>query len=273
MDFTTRDATQKPATAARMYDYYLGGIHNFPADQQAARKVVEQLPFIPAAIRSGRAFLRRAVRHLAEAGVRQFLDVGSGIPTVGNVHEIAQERLPDARVVYVDIDPVAVAEGLEILEANELATAIHGDLRRPEAILENPELRRLLDFDRPIGLLLIAMLHFMPDDEQAYGAVARLVDALAPGSYLVVSHAAAEAFDDMGGHSRIAGEIYRKQTATPGVARTRSGVERFFAGLELVDPGVAGLHEWRPDGSPVEPEALVGEARRSAGWAGVGRKP
>src|SRR6266536_4281960 len=150
------DDTPKPATAARIYDYYLGGVHNFPADREAARQVIAMYPFIPAAARANRAFLGRAVRFLADAGIRQFLDIGSGIPTGGNVHEIAQGIAPDARVVYVDIDPVAVAESLEILEGNERATAIRANLCSPQVILGHPDVRRLLDLKQPVGLLLVA---------------------------------------------------------------------------------------------------------------------
>src|SRR2546430_6736992 len=146
------NSTQKPATAARIYDYYLGGIHNFPADQEAARTLVSQFPFIPMVARANRAFLRRVVGHLVDAGIRQFLDVGSGIPTAGNVHEIAQETAPDTRVVYVDIDPTAVAESLGILEGNELATAERADMRDPRFILWHPGVRRLLGFGQPVRL-------------------------------------------------------------------------------------------------------------------------
>jgi hypothetical protein len=278
-DYAAQRTNQKPATAARIYDYILGGIHNFPADQDAARKLIAQFPFVPAASRANRAFLRRAVRHLVDSGVRQFLDIGSGIPTAGNVHEIAQELAPDARVVYVDIDPVAVAESLEILEGNKGATAIRGNLCDPAAVLGNPGVRRLLDLREPVGLLMVAVLHFVPDPEQAYDVVGRLTAALAPGSYLVVSHAAAEAYLPDAEHVKIAAsteqlkvaeDIYTGKTATPGMLRTRSDTARFFAGVELVDPGVVWLQEWRPD--PDGSADLADDPRRSGSWAGVGRK-
>ena len=279
-DRSTQRTDQKPATAARIYDYILGGIHNFPADQDAARRLIAQFPFVPAASRANRAFLGRAVRHLVGAGVRQFLDIGSGIPTAGNVHEIAQDLAPDARVVYVDIDPVAVAESLEILEGNRGATAIRGDLCDPAAILANPGVRRLLDLREPVGLLMVAVLHFVPDPDRAYDVVGRLTAALAPGSYVVVSHAAAEAYLPDVEHKtitastaqlKVAEDIYSGKTATPGMLRTREDTARFFAGVELVDPGVVWLQEWRPD-----PDGSAGSAddpRRSGSWAGVGRKP
>jgi hypothetical protein len=270
MNNAAQGSTQKPATAARIYDYYLGGIHNFPADQEAARKVIAQFPNMPVIARANRAFLRRAVRHVVDAGVRQFLDIGSGIPTEGNVHEIAQETTPDARVVYVDIDPVAVAESLEILDGNERATAIRADLRSPQTILDHPGVRRLLDFDQPIGLLLAAVLHFAPDDTQAYDVVAQLVAALAPDSYLIVSHIAAESFVPGTDQMKLASDIYQRQTATPVMSRNRAEIQRFFAGVELVDPGVVWLPEWQPE--PDESTKFADNPQHSGGWAGVGRK-
>jgi hypothetical protein len=264
------DVTTKPATAARMYDYYLGGIHNFPADQAAARMIMEQFPCMPVVARANRAFLGRAVRFLVDAGVRQFLDVGSGIPTVGNVHEIAQGAAPDARVVYVDIDPVAVAESLEILDGNKQATAIREDLRCPERIVRHADVRRLLDFDEPVALLVVSMLHFVPDADDPHDLVARLLGALSPGSFLVLSHAASETFEDMFQQASNKEDVYREKTSTPGTSRPRPVVERFFAGLDLVEPGLVGLNEWRPgpDGVP-EASALEG----AGSWAGVARKP
>jgi hypothetical protein len=261
----------KPATAARMYDYYLGGIHNFPADRDAARQVIALYPLIRDWARANRAFLGRAVRHVAEAGVRQFLDIGSGIPTVGNVHEIAQAVDPECRVVYVDIDPVAVAESLDLLAGNANATAIRGDLRGAREVLEHPSVREMLDLTQPVGLIMAAVLHFVPEDVLADEAVARLLGAVGPGSYLVVSHAAAESFMPPGWQPVGDGDdVYRRQTATPGTVRTRSEVERFFNGLELVDPGVVWVHEWRPDGGPAEPLDVPYDGGL---WAGVGRKP
>ena len=282
MGFAAEGTASKPATAARIYDYILGGIHNFPADKEAARELIAQFPFVPAASRANRAFLGRAVRHLAAAGVRQFVDIGSGIPTAGNVHEIAQDVTPDARVVYVDIDPVAVSESLEILEGNDQAIAIRADLRNPQDILGHPGMRRLLDLDQPVGLLLVAVLHFVPDNAQAYDAVARLVGALAPGSHLVVSHAAAETFlpepllpetsqANAAAHTdqlKVAERIYTGKTTTPGMLRTRAQTSRFFSGVELLDPGVVWLQEWRPDGST----ELADDPRHNGSWAGVGRK-
>jgi hypothetical protein len=252
-----------------MYDYYLGGFHNFPADQDAAEKVLDQFPHLTSVARVNRAFLGRAVRYMTGCGIRQFLDLGSGIPTEGNVHEIAQAAVPDARVVYVDIDPVAVAESLEILDGNDRATAIRADMRNPDAILANQHVRRLLDFDQPAGLLLAAVLHFVPEDEAAYGLVGHLLDALAPGSYVAISHIASESFVP-GDRMSAATTVYRQQTSTPVDSRSKAGVERFFAGTDLVEPGVVWGNEWRP--APGDPTIRDDDPQKKGVWAGVGRK-
>jgi hypothetical protein len=260
---------QKPATAARIYDYHLGGTHNFPADRAAAQAVTERFPLTPAIARTGRAFLRRTVHYLADNGVRQFLDIGSGIPTVGNVHEIAQRIAPESRVVYVDIDPVAVSESLEILDGNANATAIRADARAPQAVLGHPEVRRLLDFDQPVGLLLCAVLHFVPDDAEAREAVGQLLAAVPAGSYLVVSHAGtedSETADDV----ELIRDVYKRQTATPFRMRSRSEITGFFDGLELVEPGVVWSPQWRPE--PDDPADFLDDPALSVGLCGVGRK-
>jgi S-adenosyl methyltransferase len=261
-------SAQKPATAARMYDYYLGGIHNFPADQDAAREIIARYPFVPAMAQANRAFLGRAVRHLVEAGVRQFLDIGSGIPTAGNVHEIAQGVAPESRVVYVDVDPVAVAESLDLLAGNDRATAIRADLRSPQAILEHQSVRRLLNLREPVGLLMAAVMHFVPDDTQAYDVVRQFVTASAPGSYLVLSHTSTEIFLPTG-RPVARDDVYTRHTTTPGTVRTRSEVERFFTGTELLAPGVVWTYDWRPDGDDRQPPIDHGHVGI---WAGVGRK-
>ncbi|HEX6500303.1 MAG TPA: SAM-dependent methyltransferase [Micromonosporaceae bacterium] len=262
---------QKPATAARIYDYVLGGIHNFPADREAARKVVEQFPDIPVGARANRAFLRRAVRFLTGVGIRQFLDIGSGIPTQGNVHEIAQRQAPHARLVYVDIDPVAVAESQDILAGNDGATAIRGDMRVPASVLGHPRVRKLLDLSQPTALLLGAVLHFVPDDRQARDIVVRFTAALASGSYLVASHAAVETFEHSDDNLRAMQDVYKTETTTPSRLRSRAETEGLFDGLELVDPGVVWLPQWRPDEDERDP--LLDEPHGSCAWAGVGRKP
>ena len=263
------DRTSKPATAARIYDYVLGGVHNFPADRAAAERLIAEQPLLPLMARVQRAFVRRAVRHLAKAGVRQFLDLGSGMPTEGNVHEIAQQVAPDARVVYVDIDPVAVSESLEILEGNDRATAVYGDMRQPQAILDHPQVRNLIDFNQPTGLLMASVLHFVPDDAAAYNLVEHLLAALAPGSYLAVSHGASESFTSTSTTLDAVQDVYKQQTATPLGLRTRAEVARFFTGTELVEPGVVWLPEWRP--APDDPTDFADDPQLSWVWAGVGK--
>ena len=270
MNSTGVEGSSKPATAARIYDYYLGGIHNFAADQEAARRIIEQFPSMPLIARENRAFLGRAVQFLVDTGIDQFLDVGSGIPTEGNVHEIAQATNPDARVLYVDIDPVAVAESLDLLDGNAGATAIRGDLRTPADIVSHPSVKALLDFDRPIGLLLAAVLHFMPDDDEAYRVVAELIDALPTGSYVAISAAAAESFAPTSGVTQAVIDVYRERTVSGARSRTHDEFARFFTGLELVAPGVVWLHQW-PDSDVVHPE-FADHPERSGEWAAVGRK-
>jgi hypothetical protein len=205
-------------------------------------------------------------------GIRQFLDIGSGIPTEGNVHEIAQDAAPDTRVVYVDIDPMAVVESQELLAGNELAAAIRADLRHPRDILDHPEVRRLLDLRQPVGLLLVSMLHFLPDDAEAYDVVGQLIAELVPGGYLVVSHAASEAFDEMFAQASNRTDVYKQQTSTPGMSRKRAQVERFFTGLDLVEPGVVRLSEWRPDPDAQAEPADDQQGGGHGSWAGVARK-
>ena len=263
-DFSAR-SSRKAATAARMYDYYLGGVHNFVADREAADYVIERFPFIPEAARANRAFVVNAVRHLSESGIRQFLDIGSGIPTVDNVHSIARRIHPETRVAYVDIDPVAVAESLEILDGDHLSVAVRGDVQQPQAVLEHPEIRRLLDFDQPIGVILAAVLHFVPEHRIADDAVTSLIGSVAPGSHFVMSHSAKESFALF----TAAEDVYQKRTSTPGTTRTRAEVEQLFTGLDIIDPGVVWAQEWRP-GAVVD---RVESARAGGVWVGVGRKP
>src|SRR5947209_5178584 len=224
--------------AARMYDYALGGSHNFAVDREMVEKVEAMMPGSSLIAHANRAFLSRAVRFCLDAGIRQFLDIGSGIPTVGAVHEVA----PDSRVVYVDVDPIAVAHGQALLRDNPSATAIAGDLRRPEEILTDPRLTRLLDFSQPVAVLLIAILHFVPDENDPWGIVAGLRDRLAPGSYVVISHGTPEERPD---DADTVGQLYRG-TSSPLSLRSRSEIERLFTGFELVEPGVTWVTSWRP---------------------------
>ncbi|MFC0531009.1 SAM-dependent methyltransferase [Phytohabitans kaempferiae] len=265
----SQGAHQKPATAARMYDYYLGGIHNFPADQEAAKAVLLYSPVIRASVRANRAFLGRAVRYLTSIGVRQFLDIGSGIPTEGNVHQIAQADIPDARVVYVDIDPEAVAESIELLEGNPFATAIRANARAPQEILDHPQVRKMIDFDQPVAVLLVAIMHFVEDNDEARDIVAKLRASLVPGSHLVLAHATVDeqVFDPAWlKHTK---EVYKRQTTTPLTPRTKDDVTRLFDGFELVEPGLVWQTLWRPDPDAVD--EFKEEPHKSGLYAGVGR--
>lgn len=258
--------SDKPSVA-RMYDYFLGGFHNVASDRQAAEAVLRVFPEAPLALQANRAFLRRAVNFLTAQGIDQFLDIGSGIPTVGNVHEVAQRANPAARVVYVDSDPVAVEHSNAILAGNAHTTAIEADARQPERLLQHPDVRRRLDFRRPIGVLIVALLHFLPDDADAYGLVRTVRDALVPGSYIAITHGTADAMPP-----DIAEQTERLYAGTtnPGKYRPRTAVERFFAGLTLVEPGVVYVPLWRPEGSD---DLFVHEPERSINFAGVGYKP
>jgi SAM-dependent methyltransferase len=228
--------------AARMYDYYLGGSHNFAVDRELAGKVLEAWPDMPRAAQANRAFLRRAVRFLVGRGIRQFLDIGSGIPTVGNVHEIAQAAAADARVVYVDIDPVAVAHSRAILAGDDQTAAVQADGRDPEALLAAPAVTGLLDLSRPVGLLMVALLHFVLDDGDPRGILARYAARLAPGSWLVVSHGSSDTAPAVVTMERL----YRR-TATPVQLRSRDELAELLADVDLVEPGIEFLPAWRPD--------------------------
>jgi hypothetical protein len=255
----------KRANIARVYDYWLGGTHNFLADPDAARAIAAVAPAAPLIGLANRAFLRRAVRFLAGAGVRQFLDIGSGIPTQGNVHEVAQQADPCARVVYVDIDPVAVAHSKAILGGNDNAAIVAGDLRAPGEILGHQQTRRLIDFDQPTGLLLVAILHFIADEQDPWQIVATLRDALAPGSYLVICHGTD---DGMPRTARAVKEVYDRSVTSPLHLRSRAEIGRFFDGFELVEPGLVFIPEWRPDA----PADVPADPRQYGNLVGVGRK-
>jgi hypothetical protein len=259
----------KPATAARIYDVFLGGTHNYPADREAAAQALAIYPSVAAIARSNRAYLQRAVRYVAGDGVRQFLDVGSGIPTQGNVHEVVDETIDGGRVAYVDIDPVAVAESQDLLEGNGHATAIWGNLHEPQAILDNPQVRAVIDFDQPVGLLLTAVLHLVSGE--VHEPVATLVGALAPGSYLVVSHGVYDEQNELVAKGDDLAEVYRQRTTSAVSVRPRSEIERFFTGLELVEPGLTWISAWRPD--PARPDEHTDKPHETGILGGVGRKP
>ena len=253
-----------------MYDYYLGGKDNYPADREAADRVIGMMP--AGVVRTGaaqnRKFLNRAVRHLAaELGVRQFLDIGTGLPTLSNVHEVAQSIAPQSRVVYVDHDPIVVAHGRDLLHGSDRAAIIDRDLRDPAGILADPALRALLDFGQPIAVLLVAILPYISDDEDPYGVVDFLMSAVPVGSYLVVSHFTA----DSDPRADVAALEYRKATSSVH-SRTRAQVAKFFAGYDLIDPGeVVWTPQWHPDADDTDPD-LAAEPGKSMSWCGVARK-
>jgi hypothetical protein len=244
-----------------MYDYFLGGSHNFAVDRAAADAAIAGFPNLAQGMRANRDFLRRAVRFLAQAGVDQFLDLGSGIPTVGNVHEIAHRVNPAARVVYVDIEPIAVQHSVALLADNANATAVQGDLRSPEQVLAVPAVTGLLDLDRPVGLLIVGTMHFIPDSDDPAGIIAGYRDALAPGSYLALSNGTSEGQPP--DHTESALRVYRS-SPTPLNLRERAAVLAMFDGFELVEPGLAAVHAWRPE--------VTSEFPFPFAWAGVGRK-
>ncbi|GIE34468.1 hypothetical protein Ait01nite_075130 [Actinoplanes italicus] len=249
-------------SAARIYDAYLGGTHNFDADRVVAARAVELLPETPQIARANRAFLRRAVRYATGRGIRQFLDLGSGIPTEHNVHEVAQELAPDARVVYVDLDPTAVLYGRHLLGEDPRTAVVHGDLQHPAAILAEPEVRNLLDLTRPVAVLMVAVLHFLPDGPAMDSALAAYRDAAAPGSVLAVSHLTSSG--DPAQMERVT-DLYNR-AGTPLVPRDAAQVARFFEGWRLVEPGLVFGPQWRPDGEPVS------EPARYLTLAGVGER-
>ena len=264
----TEGSSQPPAgidatvpTAARMYDYWLGGHDNFAADRIAALKVAETSPEVPLVAKANRAFLGRAVRYLAgEAGIRQFLDLGTGLPTKGNVHQVAQAITPGAHVVYVDNDPMVLAHA-RALKTGDGTAVIHADLRDPDTILGHPETRRLIDFSQPLAILFVAVLHYVPDPD-AHDAVAAYASAAAPGSHLVLTHVT-------GGTDPPASAVGRAvfaRSANPVTPRTEERVLAFFDGLEILEPGLVPVQQWRPeDHAPAGPDKswLIGGIARS----------
>lgn len=250
---------------ARMYDYFLGGYHNFEIDRLAARQVLKITPDTPLIMQTNRAFLRRVVNFLAAQGIEQFLDLGSGIPTVGNVHEVARRSNPSARVVYVDVEPVAVRHGEAILADDPNTAVIQADLRRPEEILAHPTVRDLLDLDRPMAVLILSVLQFVGDE--AYDAVRRLREALQPGGYLAISHATRDGIPDEP-VERLK-QVYDR-TGTAIQLRPHDRVLEFFEGLEMVEPGLVHAPLWRPEG---EEDLFLERPELSVIYGGVGRKP
>ncbi|WP_406601674.1 SAM-dependent methyltransferase [Lentzea miocenica] len=253
-------------SAARVYDYLLGGAHNFAIDRMMGEKVEKMMPHARSAARVNRALLRRTVRFMVDQGVRQFLDIGSGIPTVANVHEVAQEEAPESRIVYVDRDPVAVAHGELIVAGNDRVSVLQADMRDPDSILTSGEANRLLDFDQPIGLLMLFTVHWVPTEADPWGLLKHYREALPSGSYLAISHMANdhandEAFAAANRMNQAGGDVV--------VERSRDEIAAFFGDFELVEPGLVKYAEWRPSGpGDISDDPAVNRVA----YAGVGRK-
>jgi SAM-dependent methyltransferase len=252
-------------SVSRIRDFYLGGSHNFEVDREAARKAMAFVPGLPKIMQATRAFLRRAVRFAVDEGVTQFLDVGPGIPAFGTVHEVAQAAHPGARVVYVDRDPVAVARSQTVLEGNDDADIVAADLLAPRDILTSPQVERLIDLNRPVALLLVAILHFVEDADDPYRAVAELRDALAPGSLLVLTHASYEGIPLPPERAGGVVDVY-KDIRNPLIMRSREQIARFFEGYDMVEPGLVPMPRWRPETAPEDEDPYA-----FSGFAGVGR--
>jgi O-methyltransferase involved in polyketide biosynthesis len=251
--------------SARIWNYWLGGKDNYPVDQQAGDRVAAMLPSIVPQARADRAFLGRAIRFLAdEEGIRQFLDIGTGLPTADNTHEVAQRVAPESRIVYVDNDPLVLAHARALLtsSAEGACDYIEGDLRDPDKILT--EAARTLDFAQPVALMLLGVLHHIPDTGQAYEIVRRLVTALAPGSYVAINHSTSAVH----GAAMEEAVAHWNKVGTPSMTlRTPQQIARFFDGLELLPPGVVSCSRWRPDLTragrpPAEVDEFCGVARK-----------
>ena len=231
---------------ARIYDFWLGGSHNFAADREVGRRTAEAMPQLPVAARANRAFLGRVVHHLvADLGVDQLLDLGSGVPTAGNVHEVARAANPGTRVVYVDVDPVAIAHARTLLEDVDGCEAILADLRNPGAVLDHPLLRTTIDLGRPVAVMMFAVLHFIPDDGSPELIVRDFMDAVPDGSYLAISHGVPDVHDP--GAQQDAARSYAARTGIPFIARTPEEVGRLLGPLKPVPPGLISIDEWMPD--------------------------
>ena len=251
--------------SSRMYDYLLGGKDNFAADRDAAERLVAISPATRRAVRANRAFHGRAVRYLAgEAGIRQFLDIGTGIPAADNTHEVAQRVAADSRIVYVDNDPVVLAHARALLTSAHAGTVsyLNADLRDPDTILEHA--RQRLDFGAPVAIMLVLILHLIPDSDDPWRIVRRLVDAVPPGSYLVVSHPTGDLNADIG--AAITGSVNQRMRATPMTLRSHAEVSRFFDGLNVLPPGLVPQNRW-PDRAAQDDEPDIGC------YGAVGRKP
>jgi hypothetical protein len=251
------------AHIARVYDYWLGGKDNYAADRAAGEAALQAYPDLVSSVRANRAFLARVVRYLAaEAGIRQFLDIGTGIPTANNTHEVAQSVAPESRVVYVDNDPIVLSHARALLTSNPVGSTdyIDADLRDTDRILA--EAARTLDFSRPVAVMLIAILHLIGDEDDPAAIVARVLDAVPPGSYLAISHVASDIEPEKMAEMR---ERLNRMVSQKGTYRTHAEVAHFFGGLELIPPGVTRIQEWRP-------AAELDAKSPAAMWGGLGLK-
>ncbi|TYB42860.1 SAM-dependent methyltransferase [Actinomadura chibensis] len=262
-EFTPYTPDVDTPNAARMYDYYLGGKDNYPADRAAAEKIMALGPSRDICI-ANRRFLGRAVRLAARQGITQFLDLGTGLPTQDNVHEVAKRVAPDARVVYVDNDPVVLAHARALRAIDDTTTVVRQDVREPGRILAHREVERLIDFSRPVAVLFVAILHCLTDEEDPWGVVRTFAERMAPGSHLIVSHLTDDAHPEIGAAAR---EVYDGANA-PLIHRSHAAISRFFEGFDLLEPGVTAVNEWRPDDEE-------DRTRPGGEWfyVGVGRKP
>ncbi|UZJ32659.1 SAM-dependent methyltransferase [Streptomyces endophytica] len=259
------DTDQDVPNVARVYDCYLGGSHNFAADRDLAREAVEMWPDLPLIMRENRAFLRRAVQFLAGEGITRFLDIGSGLPTFGPVHEVARVVQPEARVVYVDIDPVAVQHSRLLVADDPLCAVVEADMRDPAQLLARPAVAELLRPREPVAALLLAVLHFVTDEEDPARIVRELSAALPTGSALALSHGAREGRPDLVEKHE---DLYARASA-PLTMRTREQIVALFEGFRLLEPGVVYLPEWRPQ----DPASVGPHPELLSGLAGVGLKP
>jgi O-methyltransferase involved in polyketide biosynthesis len=250
---------------ARIYDFLLGGKDNFAADREAGRQLISAIPDAAAIARDNRSFLSRAVRYLAaECGIRQFVDLGGGLPTQANVHQLAQAAAPDARVVYVDHDPVVALHGQALLASRDQVAMVLADLREPSAVLDHPEVRRLIDRSRPVAVLCTSTLHFISDAENPHTIIAEYRDRLAPGSFLAITHASVvPPEEDPDGDVDRATSVYTRASAQLH-ARPVAEILRFFDGFELVEPGLVWMPEWRPEPG-VAPSGRVKSLRACVG--------